>query len=84
MERADTLRNEATQRNANVKSSQPRGSFATNAAGTSIGMRRFLNQQNINRYFKLLHISSDDTQRRQLRNLLEDEAEEAAQLMLRK
>lgn len=78
---ADSLRNEATRRNANV-TILPRRSLGPSDVGTSIGMRRFLNQQNTERYTKLLYISFDETQRRQLRNLLEEEKEEAAQLVL--
>ena len=33
----------------------------------------FLNQQNITRYLKLLKVISDERQRRQIINLLEDE-----------
>jgi hypothetical protein len=33
----------------------------------------FLNQQNITRYLKLLNVISDERQRRQIINLLEDE-----------
>jgi hypothetical protein len=38
-----------------------------------MGLECFLNQQNITRYLKLLKVISDERQRRQIINLLEDE-----------
>ena len=40
----------------------------------------FLNQQNISRYLKLLGLISDERQRRQVMNLLEEEKLKAAEL----
>lgn len=53
---------------------------ALGSGAQSIGMARFLNQQNIERYLKQLRIASDETQRRQLKNLLEEEEDKAAEL----
>jgi rubrerythrin len=41
---------------------------------------RYFNQQIIERYRKLLEIVSDQTQRRQIMNLLEDEEDKARDL----
>ena len=43
-------------------------------------LERFFNQQNIERYRKLLDIVSDQTQRRQIMNLLEEEEDKARYL----
>jgi hypothetical protein len=43
-------------------------------------LERFFNQQNIERYRKLLDIVSDQTQRRQIINLLEEEEDKARYL----
>ena len=40
----------------------------------------FLSQQNIDRYLNLLRIVSDETQRRQIQNLLEEEREKEQEL----
>jgi len=45
-----------------------------------MALERFFNQQNIERYRKLLDIVSDQTQRRQIMNFLEDEEERARYL----
>jgi hypothetical protein len=50
------------------------------AMDASMGMQRFLNQQNIERYLKLLGVVSDEAQRRQVENLLEEEKGKAAEL----
>ncbi len=42
-------------------------------------LERYFNQQNIARYRKLLELVSDQTQRRQIMNLLEEEEYELAQ-----
>ena len=38
-----------------------------------MNLELFLNKQNIDRYVRLLSVISDETQRRQIQNLLEDE-----------
>ena len=43
-------------------------------------LARFLNQQNVERYLRLLERATDATQRRQIINLLEDEQEKASEL----
>jgi hypothetical protein len=43
-------------------------------------LERFFNQQNIHRYLRLLDIVSDEAQRRQVLNLLEEEREKAREL----
>jgi hypothetical protein len=43
-------------------------------------LERFLNQQNIDRYLKLLSLISDERQRRQVMNLLEEERLTAVEL----
>ena len=43
-------------------------------------LERFFNQQKIERYRKLLDIVSDQTQRRQIMNLLEEEEDKARYL----
>lgn len=43
-------------------------------------LAHFLNQQNIERFVKLLEFVSDETQRRQITNLLEEERERAREL----
>ncbi len=43
-------------------------------------LARFINQQNIERYLKLLEFVSDETQRRQITNLLEEERDVASDL----
>jgi hypothetical protein len=45
-----------------------------------MGLERFLNQQNIDRYLRLLDFISDEAQRRQVLNLLEEEKEKAREL----
>lgn len=50
------------------------------AMDASTGMERFLNQQNIERYLKLLDVVSDEAQRRQVENLLEEEKGKTAEL----
>ena len=45
-----------------------------------MGLERFLNQQNIERYSKLLDIVSDEIQRRQIKNLLAEEEDKANEL----
>ena len=42
-----------------------------------LGMERFISQQNIKRYQRLLDIASDESQRRQIQNLLAEEEEKA-------
>ena len=44
-------------------------------------IERFLNEQNIRRYRKLLDIAADEIQRRQINNLLADEEEKARELV---
>jgi hypothetical protein len=44
-----------------------------------VDLERYFNQQNIARYRKLLELVSDQTQRRQIMNLLEEEEYELAQ-----
>lgn len=41
----------------------------------------FLNRQNIDRYMTLLSFISDETQRRQIQNLLEDERAKTRELL---
>jgi hypothetical protein len=69
---------------AGLTSVEPRGRTMTQTAfgddADSVRMVRFLNQQNIERYLKLLPVASDETQRRQLQNLLEEEWDKAAKL----
>jgi rubrerythrin len=43
-------------------------------------LARFLNQQNVERYLRLLERATDATQRRQIINLLEEEQEKANEL----
>jgi hypothetical protein len=43
-------------------------------------LERYFNRQNIQRYRKLLDIISDQTQRRQIMNLLEEEEDKAKDL----
>ena len=43
-------------------------------------LARFLNQQNVERYRKLLERVTDATQRRQIVNLLEEEQQTASEL----
>ncbi len=43
-------------------------------------LARFLNQQNVERYRKLLERVTDATQRRQIINLLEEEQQTASEL----
>jgi rubrerythrin len=43
-------------------------------------LARFLNQQNVERYLRLLEQATDATQRRQIINLLEEEQEKANEL----
>jgi hypothetical protein len=43
-----------------------------------VDLERYFNQQNIARYRKLLELVSDQTQRRQIMNLLEEEEYELA------
>ncbi len=38
-----------------------------------MNLELFLNKQNIDRYVRLLSVISDETQRRQIQNLLEEE-----------
>jgi len=38
-----------------------------------MNLELFINQQNIDRYMRLLDVISDETQRRQIQNLLEEE-----------
>jgi hypothetical protein len=45
---------------------------------TPVDLERYFNQQNIARYRKLLELVSDQTQRRQIMNLLEEEEYELA------
>jgi hypothetical protein len=44
-------------------------------------IERFLNEQNIRRYRKLLDIADDEIQRRQIENLLAEEEEIARELV---
>ncbi len=48
-------------------------SAANSGERSSSAIERFLNQQNIQRYRRLLNVVSDATQRRQIINLLEEE-----------
>jgi hypothetical protein len=43
-------------------------------------LARFLNQQNVERYRRLLDLVTDATQRRQIINLLEEEQQTASEL----
>jgi hypothetical protein len=43
-------------------------------------LARYINRQNIERFSKLLEFVSDETQRRQITNLLEEERELAMEL----
>jgi hypothetical protein len=46
----------------------------------SMDSARFLNQQNVERYRRLLELATDATQRRQIINLLEEEQEKTREL----
>jgi hypothetical protein len=59
---------------------QSPSSLVFTAMDISIGIERFLTQQNIDRYLKLLDIASDGIQRRQIENLLEEERYRAMEL----
>jgi rubrerythrin len=56
------------------------GTFTSNDRKAPTDLKRFLNQQNIERYSKLLDIASDETQRRQIQNLLAEEQDKAREL----
>jgi hypothetical protein len=46
-----------------------------------MNLERYINQRNIERYLKLLEHVSDDTQRRQIINLLDEEQDRAEELV---
>jgi hypothetical protein len=54
------------------------------AVDASRGLERFLNQQNIERYLKLLDVADDGIQRRQIENLLEEEIYRALELEMKR
>ena len=56
-------------------------SFVISANGVAMNLELFLNRQNIDRYVTLLSIISDQTQRRQIQNLLEEERAKTRELL---
>ena len=46
-----------------------------------MNLELYINQRNIERYLKLLEYVSDDTQRRQIANLLDEEQHRAEELV---